>query len=192
MRSRVGLRTNGETGAEWARDRPSIGSGETCAWQTTRRCSRPWRRPTQSTAQLLPAYVWEPRRRRRWAPGAAARWWLWHSLSALDGELRERGSWLTVLDGDPTGRVLKLAATTGARAVYWAAGLEPHEAADDEAVAAGAARRRRTRRRRAPDEPALRSGRRPQPGRAAVHDLHAVLACVSDAPPTGAAAAGAR
>ena len=87
-------------------------------------------------AQLLPAYVWEPRRRRRWAPGAAARWWLWHSLSALDGELRERGSWLTVLDGDPTGRVLKLAATTGARAVYWAAGLEPHEAADDEAVAA--------------------------------------------------------
>ena len=86
-------------------------------------------------AQLLPVYVWEPRERRRWAPGAAARWWLWHSLSALDGELRERGSRLTVVDGDPTERIPGLAAAAGARAVYWAAGLEPEEAADDEAVA---------------------------------------------------------
>lgn len=87
-------------------------------------------------APLLPAYVWEPRERRRWAPGAAARWWLWRSLSALDGELRAHGSRLTVADGDPTERVPELAAGAGAHAVYWAAGLEPDEAADDEAVAA--------------------------------------------------------
>ena len=85
---------------------------------------------------LLPLYVWEPRERRRWAPGAAARWWLWHSLTALDGELRARGSRLAVLEGDPAARVPELAAVAGAHAVYWAAGLEPEEAADDAAVAA--------------------------------------------------------
>jgi deoxyribodipyrimidine photo-lyase len=85
---------------------------------------------------LLPLYVWEPRERRRWAPGAAARWWLWHSLTALDGELRARGSQLAVLEGDPAARVPELAAAAGAHAVYWAAGLEPEEAADDAAVAA--------------------------------------------------------
>ena len=33
-------------------------------------------------------HVWEPRERRVWTPGAAARWWLWHSLRSLDAELR--------------------------------------------------------------------------------------------------------
>ena len=37
---------------------------------------------------LLPAFVPEPQVRPQRAPGGAARWWLWHSLGALDGELR--------------------------------------------------------------------------------------------------------
>ena len=35
---------------------------------------------------LLPVYVWEPPESRAWAPGGAARWWLWRSLQSLDGE----------------------------------------------------------------------------------------------------------
>jgi len=85
---------------------------------------------------LLPVFVWEPRQRRRWAPGGAARWWLGKSLAALDGELRRRGSRLTLGQGDPTVALPELARATGAGTVVWAAGLEPDELADDVAVAA--------------------------------------------------------
>jgi deoxyribodipyrimidine photo-lyase len=88
-------------------------------------------------APLLPAYVWEPRERRAWAPGGAARWWLWHSLRALDGELRRHGSHLHVERGDPVDRLLALARVTAAGRVVWAEGLEPDEVADDAALEAG-------------------------------------------------------
>ena len=86
--------------------------------------------------RLLPVFVWEPRERRTWAPGAAARWWLARSLAALDEALQRHGSQLTVLRGDPVVLVAELAAALGARAVVWAAGLEPEELADDDAVSA--------------------------------------------------------
>ena len=86
---------------------------------------------------LLPVYVWEPRSRRAWAPGGAARWWLWRSLSNLDGDLRRLGSRLLVERGDPVRVVAALARRTAAAAVVWTAGLEPEEVADD--VALGAA-----------------------------------------------------
>ena len=44
---------------------------------------------------LLPVCVWESRSRRVWAPGGAARWWLWRSLGSV---LR-----LTVLRAERTG-----------------------------------------------------------------------------------------
>jgi deoxyribodipyrimidine photo-lyase len=84
--------------------------------------------------RLLPVFVWEPRERRRWSPGAAARWWLWTSLSALDEELRRRGSRLALGQGDPAQALPELARAAGAGAVVWAAGLEPDERADDAAV----------------------------------------------------------
>jgi deoxyribodipyrimidine photo-lyase len=85
---------------------------------------------------LLPVYVWETRGRRRWAPGATARWWLWHSLTALDADLRRRGSHLVLTRGEPAAALVALARSSGASLVVWAAGLEPEEAADDKAVAA--------------------------------------------------------
>ena len=74
--------------------------------------------------------------RRRWAPGGAARWWLWSSLTALDGELRRRGARLALGQGDPTVALPELARAANAGTVVWAAGLEPDELADDVAVAA--------------------------------------------------------
>ena len=84
--------------------------------------------------RLLPVYVWEPRERRAWAPGGAARWWLWHSLRSLDGGLRELGSRLLVERGDPVDVVVALARSAGAGSVVWAEGLDPDELADDAAL----------------------------------------------------------
>ena len=88
---------------------------------------------------LLPVYVWEPPASRAWAPGGAARWWLWRSLQSLDGDLRRLGSRLLVERGDPVRVVAALAAQAAAHAVVWTAGLEPAEIAADEALEAALA-----------------------------------------------------
>jgi deoxyribodipyrimidine photo-lyase len=86
-------------------------------------------------SRLLPVFVWEPRARSPWAPGAAARWWLWRSLAALDGDLRRTGSRLAVVAGAPAPALAESAQAATARAVVWAAGMDPRERADDEVVA---------------------------------------------------------
>ncbi len=85
---------------------------------------------------LLPVFAWEPPGRRAWAPGGAARWWLWHSLRGLEADLRRLGSRLVVGRGDPVDVVATLAEEAGAGAVVWARGLEPDELADDRALEA--------------------------------------------------------
>lgn len=79
-------------------------------------------------------FVWEPPGR-PWTAGAAARWWLWHSLAALRQALFERGSRLVLAVGEPAHAVSELARAAGADTVVWAAGLDPGEHADDIAVA---------------------------------------------------------
>ena len=93
-------------------------------------------RAARERGALLPVYVWEARERRAWAPGGAARWWLWHSLRELDRSLRELGSRLLLERGDPVDAVAALVRTAGASAVVWSEGLEPDESADDRALAA--------------------------------------------------------
>ncbi len=94
------------------------------------------RRADADGARLLPVYLWEPRERRRWAPGAAARWWLWNSLTSLDGDLRRLGSRLALGEGDPLIALPALAIAAGAGLVVWASGLEPDERRDDQELAA--------------------------------------------------------
>lgn len=53
------------------------------------------------------------------AHGGAARWWLHHSLIALDAELRERGSRLVLRRGDAATEVPRLVADAAASAVLW-------------------------------------------------------------------------
>ena len=36
---------------------------------------------------IIPVYIWEPEEEELWAPGAASRWWLHHSLQNLATEL---------------------------------------------------------------------------------------------------------
>lgn len=51
--------------------------------------------------------------------GAASRWWLHQSLSALDAELRDRGSRLVLRRGPAATVVPELVEQSGAEAVYW-------------------------------------------------------------------------
>lgn len=51
--------------------------------------------------------------------GAASRWWLHHSLAALDAELRSRHSRLVLRRGSAARVIPELVAQAGADAVYW-------------------------------------------------------------------------
>ncbi len=75
----------------------------------------------------------------RWPPGAPSRWWLHHSLAALDASLCERGSRLILERGDAAGALARVARASGAGAVYWNRRHEPAALAGDRAAAAALA-----------------------------------------------------
>ena len=68
---------------------------------------------------VVPVYLWSPEDEVEWAPGAAARWWLHHSLAALDDSLRARGSRLLLRAGPAADTLAKLVAESGAAGVFW-------------------------------------------------------------------------
>lgn len=80
---------------------------------------------------IVPVYVLDDGGDGRWAPGGASRWWLHHSLAALDAALRERGSRLVLARGESAAVLTELLAQTGARAVYWNRRYEPAAMARD-------------------------------------------------------------
>ncbi len=88
---------------------------------------------------VIPVFIWAPEEDDGWPPGSAARWWLHHSLRALDAGLRERGSRLIVRRGPSLEALRGLARDTGATAVAWSRRHEPAARRRDEAVARGLA-----------------------------------------------------
>jgi len=85
---------------------------------------------------VLPVYLHVPAEYGAWAPGAARRWWLHHSLSALDTHLRLHGSRLTIRAGESSLDLLvRLVKETGAHAVYWNRRYEPLLGARDHKIA---------------------------------------------------------
>ena len=74
---------------------------------------------------VIPVFVLDGRG--PWAPGAASRWWLHHSLAALAADLEARGSRLVVLRGAVEEELPRLAAAVGAGMVTWLHRPEPHE-----------------------------------------------------------------
>jgi deoxyribodipyrimidine photo-lyase len=87
--------------------------------------------------RVLPVYLRSPGDEGGWAPGAAARWWLHHSLAALAEALRGKGSRLVIRSGSPATILATLAEETGAEAVYWNRLYEPALVARDAALEAG-------------------------------------------------------
>jgi deoxyribodipyrimidine photo-lyase len=86
---------------------------------------------------VVPIYLLDEAGEGRWPMGGASRWWLHHSLAALEQGLRERGSRLLLARGE-SGAVLRgLIKATGADAVYWNRRYEPAVIARDKEVKAG-------------------------------------------------------
>ena len=71
------------------------------------------------------AFVHAPQEEQPWAPGAASRWWLHHSLAALGRELEELGQRLVILRGPALEALLGLAGTMKAEFVCWNRLYEP-------------------------------------------------------------------
>jgi deoxyribodipyrimidine photo-lyase len=83
---------------------------------------------------VVPVFVYDEGGEGEWPLGGASKWWLHHSLVALDAALRERGSRLVVARGDSLAELRRLAAATGAGAVYWNRRYEPAVRARDAAI----------------------------------------------------------
>jgi deoxyribodipyrimidine photo-lyase len=76
-------------------------------------------------AGIIPLYIHAPDEERPWQPGAASRWWLHHSLQALDSQLRRCGSRLLIRPG-PTAEVLRsLVEGEGITHLFWNRLYEP-------------------------------------------------------------------
>lgn len=86
---------------------------------------------------VVPVFVWDPDGEGEWAPGGAHRWWLHHSLQALDVSLREKGSRLVLRQGDSLSELRAVAEAAGADRVVWQTRYAPNLRRRDEAVRAG-------------------------------------------------------
>jgi deoxyribodipyrimidine photo-lyase len=74
---------------------------------------------------VIPAYVLDDETPKHRRMGAASRWWLHHSLEALDRHLRDKGSRLILRRGDAAVELAKLAEETGAGRVHCLLHYEP-------------------------------------------------------------------
>ncbi len=83
---------------------------------------------------VVPVYVWSPEEDGDWAPGAASRWWLHHSLASLDRDLRKRGSRLIIKRGPAAQALATAARECGAGAVAWNRRYEPAAIRQEKAV----------------------------------------------------------
>ena len=82
-------------------------------------------------APVVPVFILDDAGEGRWAAGGAGRWWLHHSLAALDLALRDRGSRLVLVRGDTAGVLRELVRATGAGALFWNRRYEPAARARD-------------------------------------------------------------
>ena len=80
-------------------------------------------------SNLVPLFILDPDSP---APlGAASRWWLHHSLKALDEALRKKGSRLILRRGAPGAVLEALIRQTGAKALTWSRRYDPAGLAED-------------------------------------------------------------
>ncbi|MBN1490042.1 MAG: deoxyribodipyrimidine photo-lyase [Phycisphaerae bacterium] len=86
-------------------------------------------------APVIPVFINTLAHDGQWAPGAASRWWLHHSLAALDKRLRQRGSRLVLRRGPAADTLIRLVRETGASAVIVNRHIEPDDAQTDAELA---------------------------------------------------------
>lgn len=87
-----------------------------------------------SGGPVLPVYIHAPEEHGDWQPGAASNWWLHHSLTSLDADLKTIGSRLVVLRGPSMKTLQSLIHETKATAVFWNRRYEPTSIANDKSI----------------------------------------------------------
>ena len=78
-----------------------------------------------SGAPVIPVFILDETTPGKWAPGGASRWWLHHSLAALDADLRRLGSGLVLRRGAYASEIPRLQAETGAVEIHTGEAVEP-------------------------------------------------------------------
>ena len=84
--------------------------------------------------KLIALYIHDPYAHAPWQAGAAARWWLHHSLQALEQTLRQQGNALLIRQGDSHAVLSELCAKGAVDAVYWNRRYEPNSIALDKQI----------------------------------------------------------
>ncbi|MFZ2997185.1 cryptochrome/photolyase family protein [Sphingobium sp.] len=74
---------------------------------------------------VIPVYILDDETPRQWVMGGASRWWLHHSLTALDESLRAKGSRLILRRGNCADVLAELAKENGAKRVHGLHHYEP-------------------------------------------------------------------
>jgi deoxyribodipyrimidine photo-lyase len=85
----------------------------------------------QRGAAIIPLYIDDSSDEPDWAPGAAARWWLHHSLLSLEAALHAVGSRLILRRGPALAVLKDLCRECAVDAVYWNRCYEPAARARD-------------------------------------------------------------
>jgi len=88
----------------------------------------------QTAERVVPLFIFAPEEEAGWKPGAASRWWLRHSLAALDESLRQAGSRLLIRRGPSLDALRQVGLETGAGQIYWNRLYEPAAVARDQAI----------------------------------------------------------
>jgi deoxyribodipyrimidine photo-lyase len=88
-------------------------------------------RACQAAQRLIPLYIDESPSDSARSSGAASRWWLHHSLAALDEALRARGSRLILRRGEAAQVLRELIAEHGVGGVFWNRRYDPPGIARD-------------------------------------------------------------
>ena len=79
----------------------------------------------QTGKPVIPIFVLDDEAAGSWRAGGASRWWLHHSLQALDSELRDLGGRLHTYKGSTVDTLEALVKDSGADAIYCSQQFEP-------------------------------------------------------------------
>lgn len=74
---------------------------------------------------VVPVFIRDQEAAGQWAPGAASRWWLHHSLDALHASLVKRSNRLLLCSGTAAEQLVRIAKEVGAATVYCTRRYEP-------------------------------------------------------------------
>ena len=72
-----------------------------------------------SGVPVIGCYIWDGECEHLWSLGSAGQWWLYHSLSTLDQQIRKRGGSLILRRGPIVKSLQSIVVEANAQAVFW-------------------------------------------------------------------------